>query len=95
MKFTTTRENMLYGINAVQKAISSKNAIPVLSGIYLKAEENHLIFSATDLDIAIECKVPAQIIREGHMVLPARYFSELTRRLPDDNLKFELLVLCK
>lgn len=91
MKFTTTRENMLYGINAVQKAISSKNAIPVLSGIYLKAEENHLIFSATDLDIAIECKVPAQIIREGHMVLPARYFSELTRRLPDDNLKFEYI----
>lgn len=91
MKFTTTRENMLYGINAVQKAISSKNAIPVLSGIYIKAEQDHLTFSATDLEIAIECKVPAQIIKEGHMVLPARYLSELTRRLPDDHLIFEYI----
>ena len=89
MKFTTTKENMLYGISTVQKAISSKNTIPVLSGIYMKAENDHLRFAATDLELAIECKVPAQIIEEGSVVLPARYFSELTRRLPDENLIFE------
>ena len=38
MKFTSTKENMLSGISTVQKAISNKGAIPVLTGIYLKTE---------------------------------------------------------
>ena len=40
MKFTSTKENLLAGINTVQKAISNKGTIPVLTGIYLKAENS-------------------------------------------------------
>lgn len=55
MKFTSTKENLLAGINTVQKAISNKGTIPVLTGIYLKAENNRLMFAATDLEIGITC----------------------------------------
>lgn len=89
MKFIATKDNLLNGINIVQKAISNKNTIPILSGIYLKAQENRLTFAATDLELGIECKVPVQIIEEGDVVIPAKYLSELVRRLPDVNLMFE------
>lgn len=89
MKFSAPKENLMYGINAVQKAISSKNTVPILSGIYLKAKGGKLTFAATDLEIAIECTVPALIINEGDIVLPGRYFAELTRRLPDGEIIFE------
>lgn len=89
MKFLATKDNLLNGINIVQKAISNKNAIPILSGIYLKAVEGRLFFAATDLELGIECRVPVQIIEEGEVVLPAKYLSELVRRLPDTNLMFE------
>lgn len=88
MKFTSTKENLLTGINTVQKAISSKGAIPVLTGIYLKAEGNRLTFSATDLEIGITCTEPVQIIEEGHAVIPAHFFAEIVRRLPNTNLIF-------
>lgn len=91
MKFMATKDNLLNGINIVQKAISSKNTIPVLSGIYLKAEDNKLTFAATDLELGIECKVPVQVIEEGEVVLPAKYLGDLVRRLPDTNLLFEYL----
>ena len=89
MKFSAPKENLLYGINAVQRAISVKNTVPILSGIHLKAKDNHLIFAATDLEIAIECTVPALIISEGEIVLPGRHFAELARRLPDSEIVFE------
>lgn len=89
MKFSAPKENLLYGISAVQKAISAKNTVPILSGIYLKAENGRLTFAATDLEIAIECTVPALVITEGEIVLPGRYFAELTRRLPDGEVIFE------
>ena len=44
MKFTSTKENLLAGINTVQKAISTKGAVPVLTGIYIKAENNQMTF---------------------------------------------------
>ena len=89
MKFSAPKENLLYGINAVQRAISVKNTVPILSGIYLKAKDKHLVFAATDLEIAIECTVPALVIDEGEIVLPGRYLAELTRRLPDGEIIFE------
>lgn len=91
MKFSAPKENLLYGINAVQKAISAKNTVPILSGIHLKAEGSHLTFAATDLEIAIQCTVPCLVISEGEIVLPGRYLAELTRRLPDGEVIFEYI----
>lgn len=91
MKFMATKDNLINGINIVQKAISNKNAIPILSGIYLKAENGKLMLAATDLELGIECKVPIQVIEEGEVVLPAKYLGDLVRKLPDTNLMFEYL----
>lgn len=91
MKILATKENLLYGIQVVQKAISNKNTIPVLSGILLKAQDNKLFFAATDLEIGIECKVPVQILEEGEIVLPARHFSDLVRKLPDTKITIQFL----
>ena len=86
MKIVATKENLLEGINTVQKAVSTKNTIPILDGIYLKAKDDCLYFSATDLEIGIECKVKVQVIEEGEIVLPARHFSELVRKLPNTKI---------
>lgn len=86
LKIIASKENLLDGINAVQKAVSNKNTIPILSGIFLKAVDNNLLFAATDLEIGIECKVPVQVIEEGEIVLPARHFSELVRKLPNTKI---------
>ena len=88
MKFTSTKENLLSGITTVQKAISNKGAVPVLTGIYLKAIENRLVFAATDLEIGITCSEPVQVIEEGDVVIPAHFFAEMVRRLPNTNLIF-------
>lgn len=91
MKITISKDNLLYGIQTVQKAISNKNTIPVLSGIRLKALDNRLFFAATDLEIGIECHVPVQTLEEGEIVLPARHLSELVRKLPDTKITINYL----
>jgi len=91
LKIVATKENLLYGIQTIQKAIANKNTIPILSGILLKAKENKLFLTATDLEIGIECKVPVQILEEGEIVLPAFHFSELVRKLPDTKISIDYL----
>ena len=83
MRIAATKDNLLLGVTAVQKAVSSKNTLPILSCIRLEARENILYFSATDLEIGIQCYVPVEVMQEGITVVPARHFSEIVRRLPD------------
>lgn len=89
MKFLTTRENLVYGVQTVQKAVSLKNPLPILSGILLKAENNRVTFMATDLEMGIKCSIPVNVIEEGSVVLPARYMGDMVRRLPDTQIKIE------
>jgi len=89
MKIFCSKDALLSGVNAVQRAVSSKNTLPVLQGILIKAEQQSLQFAATDLEMGIRCEVPAQVIEEGIMVVPAKLFTEVVRKLPDTTITLE------
>lgn len=82
MHINCNKEELLYGVQVVSRAVSSKNTLPILGGIFLRAEANMLTFRATDLEMAVECSVPVEVVEEGTLVLPGRYFSEMVKRLP-------------
>ena len=90
MKIQVSKENLLTGINAVQKAVSTKNIMPVLACIRLEAKDDTLFFMATNLDMGIQCHVPANVMQEGIILVSARYFSEIARKLPDVIITLEL-----
>lgn len=86
MKVHCSKDALLTGVNTVQKAVSSKNTLPILQSISLKAEGQKLIFTATDLEIGIRCEVQAETESEGTVVLPAKLFTEIVRKLPDTTI---------
>ena len=83
MKILTRKETLNNAIQQVQRAVSLKNPLPILAGIKFEPRESQVLLTATDLDIGIRCSFPAEVIKEGTTVLPARYISELVKRLPD------------
>lgn len=84
MKFTCQKEKLVYAAQIVQKAVSSKPQMPILSGIYLNAFDNTLELQATDYELGISCKIEGNIEQPGAIVLSGRYFQEVVRRLPGD-----------
>ncbi len=91
MKITATKENLLFGVSTVQKAVNAKNTLPILTCIKLETQGEKLSFTATDLEIGIQCDVPVEILEEGTVVIPARYFTEIVRKLPDSVITLELI----
>ena len=87
MKFTCTKEQLVYASQVVQKAVSNKPQMPILSGIYLNAFDNTLELQATDYELGISCKIEATISEPGAIVLSGRYFQEVVRRLPGDTVE--------
>lgn len=89
MKFTAIKANLTDALATVQKAMSSKNTVPILSGIYLRAEDGMLVMTATDMEVRIEATVPVEVIEAGDTVVQGRAFVDLVRRLPDERIVFD------
>lgn len=87
MKFSCTKEQLVHAVQIVQKAVSSKPQMPILSGIYLNAFDHTLELQATDYELGISCKIEAEIAEPGAIVLSGRYFQEVVRRLPGETVE--------
>jgi len=90
MKVTINKAQLIYGINGVIKAAATKTTLSVLTGIQMVAENDHLTFTATDLTVVAKCRVPANVEGVGGVVVPAKLFSELVKKLPDIDIELVL-----
>ena len=90
MKVVCEGVDLGFATAQVIKAISSKTTNPVLEGIKLTAENDTLILSATDLELAIEKTIKADVKREGECVIPGKFFSEFVRKLTQEKIELEL-----
>lgn len=90
MKFKCQQNLLSNAINMVSKAVSSKTTLPILSGIYFEAKDGSIKVIGNDLNLSIETAIPAEIIESGSIVIPARLFSELIRKLPNDLITFDI-----
>lgn len=91
MKFLCKKNILQEGISIVQKAVTGKSTLPVLSGILIKTDKNKLILTGSDMDLSIETKVEADIVEEGTIVLDAKLFGEIIRKLPNDTIEINTL----
>jgi DNA polymerase-3 subunit beta len=78
------------GIQTVLNVVPPKTTLPILSNMLLETEDGHLTIGATDLDIFIMTKIPAQISGEGSITVPGRKFAEMVRELPDAPVDIEV-----
>lgn len=98
MKFEIMRQHLLDGLNDVMKAVSSKTTIPILTGIKLEVTEVGLRLTGSDSDITIQTFIKTEengdqvirVIEEGSIVVQARMFNEIIRKLPTSDVEIEV-----
>lgn len=91
MIFTCEKQKILEGISIVQKAITGKSTMPILEGIYINTNKSTLTLIGSDMDLSIQTSVDATIIEEGNIVIDAKIFGEIIRKLPNSTIKIETL----
>ncbi|HSX08825.1 MAG TPA: DNA polymerase III subunit beta [Candidatus Saccharimonadales bacterium] len=89
MKITLLTPNLQQKLSFLNRAISTKNQLPILLNILIETQENTIKLSSTDLEIGIEITCPATIEEHGKTTVPARLFTELISSLTDDTLTME------
>lgn len=98
MKLHILKDDLNESIQHVSKAISSRSTIPILSGIKIDVQPGGVTLTASDTEISIQSFIPVEkdgvsiveVIEPGSVVLPAKFFSEIIRKLPSPNVTIEL-----
>lgn len=87
MKFSCEKALLVSAVSTAGRAVAAKSSIPALEGILLEAESG-LKLTGYNLETGIQTRVDAQIAEQGSLVLPARLFGDIIRKLPDDVISF-------
>ncbi|AQX53000.1 DNA polymerase III subunit beta [Bacillus sp. VT 712] len=98
MKFKIQKDYLVQSVQDVMKAVSSRTTIPILTGIKIVTTEEGVTLTGSDSDISIESFIPkeedgkeiVEIEKTGSVVLPARFFSEIVKKLPKEVVELDV-----
>ncbi len=86
MKIKCQKSDLLNSVNIVLKAVPAKTTMPILECLIIEASDLSIRLTANDMELGIETKVKGNIIEEGMVALNAKIFSEIVRRLPENEV---------
>lgn len=89
MKLICSKANLLKGVNIVSKAVPTRTTMNILECILIDASTDEIKFTANDMELGIETKIEGEIVEHGIIALDAKIFSEIVRKLPDNEVTIE------
>ncbi len=89
MKLTCQKSDLLKGVNIVSKAVPVRTTMPILECILIDAITDKIKLTANDMELGIETVIEGNIIDPGIIALNAKFFLEIVRKLPDNEVIIE------
>lgn len=86
MKIVCSKSNLAKGVSIVSKAVATKTTMPILECILVDASLDIIKLTANDMELGIETTIEGEIIEHGIIALNAKLFSEIVRKLPDNEV---------
>lgn len=101
MKLICSKVNLLYGVNIAIKAVPTRTTMPILECILIDASGESIKLIANDMELGIETVIEGTIEEPGIIALDAKIFSEIVRKLSDNDIiitsdeKLKTTILCE
>ncbi|WP_165930857.1 DNA polymerase III subunit beta [Paenibacillus sp. BK033] len=89
------KDSLINAVQHVLRAVAVNSPIPILQGIVIYACTEGIILTASNISMTIQYKIPQDDVstivqRAGAVVIPARYFYDVIRKLNNDVVVLEL-----
>ncbi len=89
MKIICKKSDLLNSVNIALKAVSTKSTMPILECIVIEVKNKQIKLISNDMELAIQTVVTGEILEEGVIAINAKIFSEIIRKLPDNDITIE------
>ena len=89
MKFTCNTQLLSQSINAAMLAVSPKSTLLALEGILVRAAVREIALVSYNLEMGITASMEARVEEPGEIIIPAKVFSDIVRRIESDEVTVE------
>lgn len=86
MKFSCEKLVLQNAISTASRAVAGKSSIPALEGLLLVCEKGSLTVTGYNMQLGIRTRFACDTEETGQLVLSARLFGDIVRRMPDDTV---------
>ena len=87
MELIFKKHELANAIQILQGVSAGRTTLPILGNVLIKAEDERIEMTGTDLEVSIRMKVQGEIKESGSITIPAKKLSEIVRELPDEDIK--------
>ena len=88
MKINCSRSDLLASVNIAMRAVPSKSNMPILESLLITAQDD-ITITSNDNEMGIQTIVEGSVLEPGKTAVEARLFSEIVRKLPDNEITME------
>lgn len=89
MRFTISQSSLAGALAVVGKGIASSSTLPILSGVYMRANNGTIEFQTANLTVSIRYRAAANVEEPGETVVSGRILTNIVKNLPDAAVTFE------
>lgn len=89
MELIVLKNNLLDGLSALGKAVGSNTNLPILKNILIEAENNKIIFTGTNLELAVKSFITGKIIESGKVTVPYGLIEAIIRNIPSERVNLK------
>ncbi|MCL0048929.1 DNA polymerase III subunit beta [Dehalococcoidia bacterium] len=86
MQISCLQENLSRGLGVLGRITSSRTTLPITNHVLISSDQSRLKLTATNLEIAINCWIGAQIEEEGAIAIPAGLLTDFVSSLPGERI---------
>lgn len=87
MELVFQKNNLADAIQIAQSVSAGRTTLPILANVLVKAEDDRIEMTGTDLEVSINMTVEGEVKEAGSITLPAKKLSEIVRGLPNEPIR--------
>ena len=90
MELIFEREKLWEAMQIVGSVAASRNTLPILANVLIRAADDQIQLAATDLEVGIKSVVQGEVVEPGSITVPAKKLADIVRELPSSTSSGEL-----
>jgi DNA polymerase-3 subunit beta len=99
MYFSCEKNILVEALSGVSRSVAVKSNIPALEGVHVTVKNDFAELESYNMEFGVKTKINVSDAKEGSMVIPAKIFTEIARKLPEGMIevnaeKFEVEISC-
>jgi len=86
MDVSIRREDLTRGLYLVQGVVERRSTVPILANVLFEPAEGGVSLTATDMEVGLRVRVPAEVKKKGAVTVNARKLYEISREVTAEEL---------